>query len=208
MSKKKDGMLIISRGSDENFDIDALDVNSGVSQIKVFDLTKLASGTQSYSFNTEGRRLGWGLRNSVGVAEEPVTGGVYSVENSIDDITRNGIDIHQNNPGEELNYHGKVTDTNDGQNYGYPLCYAVWDTNIPNGENLKIGNQFSMTQNNTLNDTTCANVYVAPRLTLPTHTAPLDILFSADGTTAYISFHGSCKFFFGNFASPSVSARP
>jgi glucose/arabinose dehydrogenase len=191
MSKRRDGMIIVSRGSDENFDIDALDVSTGLSQIKVFDLN--ARGSNPYNFNTDGRRLGWGLRNAVGVAEEPNTGDVYSVENSIDDVTRNGQDIHQNNPGEELNHHGRVTDTNDGGNYGYPSCYAVWDANIPNSTNLGVGDQFSMTQNTTLNDDICRQRYVAPRLTFQAHTAPLDILFASDGSTAYISFHGSCK---------------
>jgi glucose/arabinose dehydrogenase len=190
MSKRQDGMLIVSRGSDENFDIDALDASTGLSQIKVFDLTKL--GTTPYNFNTDGRRMGWGLRNAVGVAEEPTQGFVYSVENSIDDITRSGVDIHQNNPGEELNHHGKVTDTNQGGNYGYPRCFALWDTNIPNLGNLKVGSQFSMTQNATISDQICQSSFVPPRLTLPAHTAPLDMIFSSDGATAYISFHGSC----------------
>jgi glucose/arabinose dehydrogenase len=193
MSKKKDGMLVISRGSNANYDVAALDPSTGLSQIKVFDLTQLSSGSKPYNFNTDGRRLGWGLRNSVGIAEEPVLGGIYSVENSIDDITREGVDIHQDNPGEELNSHGKVTDTNQGGNYGYPQCYALWDTNIPDLGNLKVGDQFSMVQNSTINDTACANQFVAPRLTLPAHSAPLDIIFTDDGTTAYISFHGSCE---------------
>lgn len=192
MSKKKPGTLIVSRGSSENFDIDALDINSGLSQIKAFDLTNL-TGLGAYDFETSGRRLGWGLRNSVGVAEHPVTGGIFSVENSIDGITRNGIDIRQNNPGEELNYHGFLNDTttNQGGNYGYPKCFAVWDPSIPDSNGLTVGSQFSIVQNTTLNDTTCFSSHVAPRLTFPAHYAPLDIKFSKDGATAYVAFHGS-----------------
>jgi hypothetical protein len=34
----------------------------------------------------------------VGIAEHPVSGGIYSVENSADQITRMGVDVHQDNP--------------------------------------------------------------------------------------------------------------
>ena len=192
MSKKKDGVLVVSRGSNANYDAAATDASTGRSQIRAFDLTQRPAG-RPYNFGSEGVRLGWGLRNSVGVAEEPTTGGIYSVENGIDDMTRNGQDIHENNPGEELNFHGTVTDTTDRGNYGYPLCFALWDTNIPDVGGLKVGDQFSMVQNSTVNDTACRTNFVAPRLTLPAHTAPLGITFNGDGSQAFISFHGSCK---------------
>jgi hypothetical protein len=89
--------------------------------IKVFDLTKQPAG-RPYEYSREGRVLGWGLRNDVGVAEEPLTGGIYSVENSMDDISRDGVDVHTDNPGEELNYFGSLSDPVPAQppNYGYP----------------------------------------------------------------------------------------
>ena len=40
---------------------------------------KSISISDGYSFAHDGLRLGWGLRNSVGVAEHPQTGGIYSV---------------------------------------------------------------------------------------------------------------------------------
>ena len=111
--------------------------------------------------------LGWGLRNSVGVAEEPKTGGIYSVENSADQISRDGTDIHQDDPGEEMNFHGFLNGSTESQggNYGYPDCFALWGTNIPNVGSMKVGSQFSLTQSTTLNDSLCASNYVAPRLT-------------------------------------------
>ena len=99
MSQKAPGMLVISRGSSANIDPSAEQLSSGHSQIKVFDLGKVPTGGSGYTFDTEGILLGWGLRNSVGVAEHPSTGGIYSVENSVDNIERKGQDIHQNNPG-------------------------------------------------------------------------------------------------------------
>jgi glucose/arabinose dehydrogenase len=192
MSQKQNGTLIVSRGSNSNIDIEAEDLSSGHSQIKAFDLTNVTSTSSPYDFTSAGRLLGWGLRNSVGVAEEPLTGGIYSVENSVDQITRGDTDIHQDNPGEEMNFHGSLNSTdNQGGNYGYPYCFALWNTSIPDSTDLQVGSQFSMTQNATVDDTFCKDDRVAPRLTFQAHMAPLDILFTRNGSEAFISFHGS-----------------
>jgi len=183
----------VSRGSNSNIDLEAEALSSGHSQIKAFNLSNMTTGTPAYDFNTEGRLIGWGLRNSVGIAEEPLTGGLYSVENSVDQITRDGVDVHENNPGEEMNYHGYLNSSTEdrGGNYGYPYCFAVWNTSIPDPGTLKVGSQFTMAPNGTVNDTTCQDQMVAPRLTFQAHMAPLDIIFKQDGTEAYVSFHGS-----------------
>lgn len=73
-------------------------------------------------------------------------------------------------------------------------CFALWDPDIPGADGLQVGEQFAAPeQSRAVNDTTCARDHVAPRLVFPAHTAPLDIAFSADGTAAYIAFHGSCE---------------
>lgn len=187
LSRKVPGFLIVSRGSDSNEDPDAEDIDTGRSQIRAFDI-----GDSPHNF-TDGRVLGWGLRNSVGVGEEPKTGGIFSVENSVDNVKRNGIDVHENNPGEELNFHGNLESTDDqGGNYGYPSCYALWDTtNFPNVDQLKTGDQFPTSESHVLDDETCAKDFVAPTLTFHAHTAPLDIKFTEDGSSALIAFHGS-----------------
>ncbi|RFU36239.1 hypothetical protein B7463_g57, partial [Scytalidium lignicola] len=191
MSQTEPGMLVVSRGGSENVDPDAAILSSGHSQIKAFDVSNLTSSSSPYNFDTAGRLLGWGLRNSVGVGEEPTTGGIYSVENSVDQIERNGVDIHQDNPGEEMNYHGFLNGSteNQGGNYGFPTCFAVWGTSGLGG--LTVGEQFSMDPNSTLNDTTCATQFVPPRLTFEAHMAPLDIKFLSNGTEAFVTFHGS-----------------
>ncbi|KAE8453697.1 hypothetical protein EG329_009208 [Mollisiaceae sp. DMI_Dod_QoI] len=193
MSQKEPGMLVISRGSTSNIDTEAELLSTGHSQIKAFDLSNITSDSQPYDFDAQGRLLGWGLRNSVGVAEEPLTGGIYSVENSADEVDRDGVDVHQNNPGEEMNYHGFLNGSteNQGGNYGYPLCFAVWNTSIPNPGTLTIGDQFTLDQNATFNDTTCQTERISPRLTFQAHMAPLDMVFLPNGTEAYVSFHGS-----------------
>lgn len=121
LSKKAPGMLIVTRGSTSNLDPEAQDISTGHSQVKAFDLTNM---TGPYDFNGDGLLLGWGLRNEVGIAEEPSSGGLYSVENSVDEMTRMGVDIHATNPAEELNYLGTMMDNtspNQGSNFGCRL---------------------------------------------------------------------------------------
>ncbi|KAL8392123.1 hypothetical protein RB595_002349 [Gaeumannomyces hyphopodioides] len=193
MSRKTKGTLLVSRGSASNMDADARDKGSGVSQIRAFDLGALPDGGgRAFRYASEGRLVGWGLRNSVGVAEHPGTGGVYSVENSADDVRRMGADVHRDNPGEEMNFHGPASSP-AGANHGYPDCLALWDTNVPQGSGMKTGTQFALGgEGSSVTDAMCASSnFTAPRLTFQAHTAPLDLKFSADGAEAYVSFHGS-----------------
>ena len=199
--RKQPGVVIVSRGSDSNEDADAERLDSGHSQIRSFNVSSLDSGADPMDF-MDGDVLGWGLRNSVGVAEEPNHGGIWSVENSVDEMRRNGQDIHRDNPGEELNFHGFANgsagylgDRGVGGNYGYPLCYAIWGTqNFPDLGDLKTGDQFPGEETSSLTDQSCnGRDYISPRLTFQAHTAPLDIKFTKDGSQAFVSFHGSCK---------------
>jgi len=193
--------LIVTRGSTSNLDAGAEDISTGRSQIKAFDISTFASPSGSSApaldfSSASGKLLGWGMRNDVGIDEHPVTGGLYSVENSVDQMTRLGTDIHQNNPGEEMNYLGTLLNNSysgQGGNYGYPDCYAAWNvTEIPDNAGLETGTQFAIgAANSTINDTTCQHARVAPRLTFQAHMAPLAILFSADGGAAWVSYHGS-----------------
>jgi glucose/arabinose dehydrogenase len=119
----------------------------------------------------------------------------WSNENSLDDTKRNGVDVHMNNPGEELNYHGLLNDTKSpqfGANYGYPLCIVARDpTILPANTEIQIGTQFVYgTVGGTNTDASCADK-LAPRLTFPAHTAPIDLKFTATGNALYITFHGS-----------------
>lgn len=199
-AKRQKNTLIVSRGSESNVDMASLNLTTGHCQIKSFPVQN--GNTTTQNFNTTGKLLGWGLRNSVGVAEHPLTGGIYSVEMGMDYATRDKMDVSQNNPGDELNYHGvigKANDLNQGLNHGYPYCHASWEMDsIPNRGDLVVGNQFlvgdvnnTFIANDTINDAVCAKERAAPVITLPPHNAPIDLKFTADGTEAYISFHGS-----------------
>lgn len=192
MSKKVPGTMLINRGSESNIDPLAANKSSGHGQVKAFNLNKL--GNKPFDFTTDGKLLGWGVRNDVGVSEHPATGGIFTVENSVDDISRDGVDFHNNNPGEKLQYMGTLlnnTSPNQGSNFGYPECFAAWAPRAvpqpPKG--LKVGQQFSISKSTT--DAQCRQ-RTAPRLVFDAHTAPLDIKFeSPAGRTAYITFHGS-----------------
>lgn len=170
----------------------ATDITSGVSQIKAFDLGRLPAGG-NYTYARDGRVMGWGLRNSVGIAEHPVTGGIWSVENSADNIQRDDTSVSENNPGEELNFHGYLNGTeseNQGKNFGYPQCFAAWaPQDLPQNSGLNVGSSFAIDTAGG-NDTYCAE-QIEPRLTFLAHQAPLDIKFNNSGAEAWISMHGS-----------------
>jgi glucose/arabinose dehydrogenase len=180
LTKSASGMIVINRGSFENIDVEARDIGSGHSQVKAFNISNVSS---PLDFLDDGVLLGWGLRNDVGIAEEPTTGGIWAVENSGDRLTRSGEDIHQNNPAEELNFLGYLNGTGSqdlGQNFGYPDCFAAWEADdLPDFDGVT-GNH----------DQVCTE-RVAPRLVFQAHMAPLDIKFNTNGTQAWISFHGS-----------------
>jgi len=188
--RKSSSKILVSRGGSDNLDIGTVDLSSGRSQIRIFDI-----GGDAKDYTT-GEVLAWGLRNAVGVAENPLDGGIWSVENNVDDLSREGEEINENNPAEELNYHGTVKDNkspNRGKNFGFPLCVPAWNiSEIPSNAGLQVGIQFAIGEENaTRNDDFCRTERVAPRLSLAPHTAPLDIKFDSNGETAYVSFHGS-----------------
>lgn len=191
LSRSAPGMVVINRGSFENIDVEARDLGSGHAQVKAFNISGISS---PLDFLNDGVLLGWGLRNDVGIAEEPNTGGIWSVENSGDQLNRSGEDIHENNPAEELNFLGYLNgtnSTNQGQNFGYPDCFSAWQADdLPDFDGVT-GVQFAPNdQNDTNNDQICGE-RIAPRLVFQAHMAPLDLKFDTNGTQAWISFHGS-----------------
>jgi glucose/arabinose dehydrogenase len=109
---------------------------------------------------------------------------------------RNGEDIHNTNPGEELNFHGRPNDTDGdayGHNFGYPGCLAIFDpsnvSDYPGGAD--VGKQMTGDHLDDFTDEYCRDEMTAPRITFGSHLAPLDIKFLDDGSAALIAFHGS-----------------
>jgi glucose/arabinose dehydrogenase len=191
--KHAPGKMLVVRGSASNIDLQARQQSSGHCQIREFNI---AGSVQSLPFATGGNMVAWGLRNSVGLAEHPKDGGIWSNENGSDNLSRDGKDIHENSPGEEVNFHGYVNGTkhaNYGKNYGYPDCGASWHVNeMPRNSALKVGKQFYLSAPTaSFNDTSCETNFVAPRITLPSHWAPIDFAFNSEGTVAYMTSRGS-----------------
>lgn len=70
-------LLLVSRGSDGNVDEPTSDITSGRSQLRTFKIADLLNGDHAVDY-TDGAVLGWGLRNSVGVADDPTNGNIVS----------------------------------------------------------------------------------------------------------------------------------
>ena len=164
--KHVENHIVVGRGSLSNIDDMALNEMTGISQVKAFDLSQIPSG--GFDYSTSGTRLAWGVRNEVGIAEHPLDGGIWGVENSADQLVRAGVDVHATNPAEELNWFGYLNGTNvaqQGSNFGYPTCFTVWDQSIlPNAGKLIVGNQFALDPT-----VSCLN-YTSPRLAFHPHT--------------------------------------
>ncbi|KIV94666.1 hypothetical protein PV10_02410 [Exophiala mesophila] len=196
LSRKTEGMMVVSKGSMENIDILAYDVSTGSSQVKAFNLTNV---TDPYDYNNEGLLMGWGLRNEVGIGEHPESGGIWGIENSADELFRHGVDIHRNNPAEKINFLGYLDGTEyeyQGANFGYPWCFPVWEVEeLPQNENLTVGSQFAIDSTPEANGQNRTDEYCAetapPRLSFQAHMAPLDIKFNNSGQEAWIAWHGS-----------------
>jgi glucose/arabinose dehydrogenase len=63
---KHPNLLLISHGSNDNFDYGAGDIKTGRSCVKVFDTMKIP--TDGYNYPVDGYQMGYGLRNGVGLA--------------------------------------------------------------------------------------------------------------------------------------------
>jgi hypothetical protein len=63
---KYPNLLVVSHGSNDNYDFEAGNMAAGRSCVKVFDTTK--TPTDGYNYPTGGYQMGYGLRNGVGLA--------------------------------------------------------------------------------------------------------------------------------------------
>ncbi|KAF1960466.1 cellobiose dehydrogenase-like protein [Byssothecium circinans] len=188
---KYPNLLIVSHGSNDNFDYEAGNIKTARSCIKAFDLTKTPDTGHNYV--TGGYQLGYGLRNGVGIVFD-ADGMLWEVENASDEIRRtvgNTVtDIHTDNPADELNYIGDPSTPNT-QWYGYPTCYTIWNPAAITDHAFTTGDQFVLTPNATFSDTTCTARSTPAKLAFAAHSAPLDAVFSADFTALWVAFHGS-----------------
>ncbi|MBI5500264.1 MAG: PQQ-dependent sugar dehydrogenase [Deltaproteobacteria bacterium] len=184
-----EGRLYVSVGSGSNVDPDF-----SRARVRRFVVGSLPAGGLAFD---GGEAFADGLRNEVGLAFDGA-GRLWGVENGIDELHRAdlGGDIHQDNPGEELNLFDVA-----GRFYGYPYCWSEFL--LPVGTGLGPGAQWAdpgFLGDGTHDDAWCrdpANV-VPPSLVLPAHTAPLGLVFYdgpsfPDGARgdAFVALHGS-----------------
>ncbi|KLU85301.1 hypothetical protein MAPG_04329 [Magnaporthiopsis poae ATCC 64411] len=142
-SKASPDTILVARGANNNIDTTTQQQSTGRGIIKSFSISATSSSPAQYA--SQGQVLGWGLRNIVGMGEHPGDGGVWSVENSLDDTRLNGRDVHNENPAEKLNFHGMLNNTNNprkGLNFGYPSCFPAWDTQLLGISGIKVGDLF------------------------------------------------------------------
>ncbi|KAI0157228.1 soluble quino protein glucose dehydrogenase [Xylariaceae sp. FL1272] len=186
--KSQPNMLLVQVGSNANLDTAAGQTATGRAIIKIFDMS--AAPATGYAYKTAGEVFAYGLRNEIGFVQDP-NGIVWGVENSGDDFTMSGSDIHQNNPAEKLNNLGDPLTARNVW-YGYPNCFAVWDPAPFTSKGLTTGSQFLYTAGNgATSDADCASKTTAPRLTFMAHSAPIWNTFDTNATNMYVTFHGS-----------------
>jgi glucose/arabinose dehydrogenase len=187
-----DGWLYTQVGSAGNVTADSTDRYDTVRNlIKRFDLATFKPGTP-FDWTTAGEMFADGIRNVLGIARDGM-GRLYGVQNGQDDVTYQGTDVHNDNPGET------ILRLEPGAHHGYPFCFAVQRVgNIPPGTQVRS----EIFPGNTHDDAWCQNpVNAAPPATfLPAHTAPMDILFFTGPAGvlperwrggAFVTLHGS-----------------
>ena len=166
----ENGYLYISVGSVGNVDVD--DFRSRIRRFQIPANGTLPSG--GFDFQ-QGEIFATGLRNEVGLAFDR-NKVLYGVENGADNLVRDdlGGDIHNDNPGEELN---RFPIENLGKHYGYPFCwteYKLPKSISPGGK----GTIWAWPSTKAVkNDQWCRDNTVKPMLSMQAHSAPLGITF-------------------------------
>lgn len=109
------GQLYVSVGSHDNVEVDpgALELRAQIRRFVLPDV--LPTGGLAYA---SGEVFAFGMRNEVGLYVD-ARDRLWGVENGRD-LLSDGGDIHNDNPGEEVN----LVDGTGAKNYGYPSCYT------------------------------------------------------------------------------------
>lgn len=110
--------------------------------------------TEDGLYDNQFQVVAQGLRNSMGLAFHPETGNLYQAENNMDFDEGDG-------PKEEINL------IIPGKHYGWPYCY----------ESEKLNPKFKRSFFNRRVPKIDCSIYEATTEVLPSHSAPLDMLF-------------------------------
>ena len=185
-----DGYLYVHSGSEGN----ASDPKSPIydderSLIRRF---KLSSFTPATPFAwLSGEVVTKGLRNANGFTRN-AAGRMYAVVNGMDGVSFGGVDVHDDNPGEQ------VTEVAMGKSYGYPYCFTAQRVTAA-GQLVLPGTQLAF--GGVHDDAWCAANSSPPSTFIQAHSAPLDLVFFDDQPRgalpdrfrggAFVALHGS-----------------
>lgn len=186
--------LYVSIGSASNVDAPA-DPNTPPARralIRRYDLSALPAGGY---MEGDGEVFADGLRNEVGLFIDS-RGRMWGVENGRDQLGVAGVDIHYDNPAEEVN----LFDVDrPGRHYGYPFCWSegIWMDPTAKGPKTQ---HLDPDQPGAFTEAKCqdASVVVPPAFALGAHMAPLDIVeYRGNGYPSelsgdlFVASHGS-----------------
>jgi glucose/arabinose dehydrogenase len=160
-----DGYLYVHSGSAGN----ASDPKNGEyddqrSLIRRFALASFKPGTPFAWLS--GEVVTTGLRNANGFVRN-AAGRIFAVVNGLDNVTYKGVDVHNDNPGEQ------VVEIAAGRRYGYPFCYTAQRVVVA-GQVIAPGTQLPWLQRD---EAWCTANSSPPATFVQAHSAPLDIAF-------------------------------
>ena len=198
-----DGFLYVHSGSENNAVAPAApDYDADRAVLKRFDLAEFSNGTEREPFEWEQTEpFAIGLRNMVGYTRN-AQGRMYGVVNGLDDLMYGGEDIHLDNPGDDLVL------LEQGSAHGYPYCFTaqhvmIGDEVVTAGTRLASAVDPSKPDpdfENPHDDAWCRQNAEPPLTFFPAHSAPLDIAFYDNASSAlpeqwvggaFVPLHGS-----------------
>jgi glucose/arabinose dehydrogenase len=183
--------LYMNVGSASNVDTSQTDWDNR-SQIRRYTIpASVPSGGLAY---TSGEVIATGMRNESGLFVD-ADDHLWGVENGRDNLSDDdlGGDIHNDNPGEELNF----IDGQGASFYGYPLCFSEHTINGGLGRGTQWADQ-TLDPSLQKTDAFCrdtASVH-PPAFVMPAHWAPLGVIRYTGRSLPFagdliISAHGS-----------------
>jgi glucose/arabinose dehydrogenase len=184
------GRLYMTIGSVSNVDTSQEEWNTR-SQIRRYAVGQLPSGGLDFS---AGKPIATGMRNEVGLYIDPQDR-LWGVENGRDSLSEDALggDIHNDNPGEEIN----LVDGQGASFYGYPLCFSEYKLASGQGAGTQWADH-SLPAALRKDDAFCRDPSQVhpPLAVMPAHWAPLGVLQYSGTLLPYagdllIAAHGS-----------------
>ena len=186
-----DGYLYVHSGSADNTgDSKGPDYDDNRSLIRRFKLSSFVPGSPLAWLT--GEIVTSGLRNANGFTKN-AAGRMYAVVNGMDGLGYDGVDVHEDNPGEQ------VVELAPGKRYGFPFCFTAQRL-VSGGQVVAPGTQLPVPGQ--VHDAAwCAANSSRPAAFIQAHSAPLDLTFFDAQPTgglperyrggAFVALHGS-----------------